>query len=655
MPRPGSHAGTGRPFRRPVLVTLGLLAAAGCIATTFEYRLTGQEQTLNAARLAKKPVLWKLPLGPALIEEMRLVAPDRLLVGLKKDDIKISNLDWLLVDTATGNPLWRHRREGGEADYSLVVAMENLFLFRVDRGGQASLLALDGVRGTTLWSAKLGTGLADLIPLFEDEIVVAVEHGKSATRLAAYRWRNGASAWTAERPAPPDAASKPHPQEAKGDIFLFTGGVARISGKSGRDVWTRDDIRLTPDAPPPQSDAEILYIADAGGTLHSLDPATGKSVRTGPVPESLSTVTSIVPVRDRLYLRGEARDKSGGAGHGLAAVRTRDGAHLWTYRSASPTVSDIVEENGRVLAGSATRIVVLDGKTGKLINWDDVTTTGKTFPVRLARAGGHVVFISEMMIAAYDPATGRQVYSHGMDPISQMTSLNGLDVSIRRLEAELKISQAESQNRMNRFQADAAMANQRQAAARQAREQRNIQWNRLRENIRQGKSGGEFAINQMGILTAGERTAQTIERTMSMVDFQLSMMELSIAMQNAWREQGLRSDLTRQKFYRRTILAANNASMEDDYVYRPHHPSSLMGIKIVHLPTGRADYMDLSPAYLDYGIWNLVDFRKGVVYHHGIGMDAADYIYCDPFPKKPLLDGKQYKSYLIAQPIALRK
>jgi hypothetical protein len=36
-------------------------------------------------------------------------------------------------------------------------------------------------------------------------------------------------------------------------------------------------------------------------------------------------------------------------------------------------------------------------------------------------------------------------------------------------------------------------------------------------------------------------------------------------------------------------------------------------------------------------------------------MDPAGYAFCDPIPKKPLLDGRQYKSYLIAQPIALRK
>ncbi len=50
--------------------------------------------------------------------------------------------------------------------------------------------------------------------------------------------------------------------------------------------------------------------------------------------------------------------------------------------------------------------------------------------------------------------------------------------------------------------------------------------------------------------------------------------------------------------------------------------------------------------------WNHVDFQKGIVYHHGIGMEPSDYVFAEPFTSyRVLTKVRQYISYLIAQKV----
>ncbi len=74
---------------------------------------------------------------------------------------------------------------------------------------------------------------------------------------------------------------------------------------------------------------------------------------------------------------------------------------------------------------------------------------------------------------------------------------------------------------------------------------------------------------------------------------------------------------------------------------------------MIHLPTGRRTDTYLSPAYLDYGLWNLVDFEKGVVYHHGLGMDPGRYRFSEPHNIYRYGNLQTVETSLVAVPLAL--
>ena len=140
-------------MKKSVLKCLTLLAAALLItqyAIAQRNLLQGTPDEIVRKRAAQQsPPLWKIPLGPVLVENMEIIGPDRLLVGLRKDFPGLPNLDYMLVDTSNGKIIWRYPRKGGEYDPLLVFA--DLLLFRIDDRKTVTLLALDAQTGKKRW------------------------------------------------------------------------------------------------------------------------------------------------------------------------------------------------------------------------------------------------------------------------------------------------------------------------------------------------------------------------------------------------------------------------------------------------------------------------------------------------------------------------
>ncbi len=78
-----------------------------------------------------------------------------------------------------------------------------------------------------------------------------------------------------------------------------------------------------------------------------------------------------------------------------------------------------------------------------------------------------------------------------------------------------------------------------------------------------------------------------------------------------------------------------------------------MELRVVHLPTGQRADTILSPAYQGYGLWNLVDFAKGVAYHRGIGMDPSQHRYGEAQDVYPSGRQQTIENFLIAARIRL--
>ena len=94
----------------------------------------------------------------------------------------------------------------------------------------------------------------------------------------------------------------------------------------------------------------------------------------------------------------------------------------------------------------------------------------------------------------------------------------------------------------------------------------------------------------------------------------------------------IKSEIKRQELFRASILNSHAQAEEAQYVYRPDRIRKGTGdefvtLAVIHLPTGERSTTYLSPAYLGRGIWNVVDFERGVVFHAGIGMDPKRYSF----------------------------
>ena len=122
--------------------------------------------------------------------------------------------------------------------------------------------------------------------------------------------------------------------------------------------------------------------------------------------------------------------------------------------------------------------------------------------------------------------------------------------------------------------------------------------------------------------------------------------------------RSIKTAIERQELFRKSILASYAQAETADYVYRPNlvfkdAQDSFSTVSIVHLPTGKRTETILSPHYLSYGLWQSVDFKKGVVYHSNIGMDPSRYELSESRAYYPYKKAKTLNTFLIAQPANL--
>jgi hypothetical protein len=299
--------------------------------------------------------------------------------------------------------------------------------------------------------------------------------------------------------------------------------------------------------------------------------------------------------------------------------------------------SNLEISEGRVFFGTGRELVCLDLKTGGSYFKVPVTVVDRPFPVVVRLYGKTVVYIGEMVVAGFDPVTGRQRFQYGMTPLSQEASLAGLDARIGRLEAKGK----------GPGQVTPGLAGYygRQAAAFQE------QSNNNRSLMRSYTSRGEHWKAERARLSADIDSA--FSKAYSQITFHMAMHELGKALAEAWEKMADEGTLRRLMLMQRTILSAYQAAEMDEYVFRPEGESQFASFTVVHLPTGGKKTIPMSPLYAEYGLWNLLDPEKGVVYHYGLGPDPSGYVFDRPFMDYRMAYVRMYPAFLTAVPIEL--
>ncbi len=623
-----------------LIASLGAVRGSGYAQARELYPTTPDEVITKRAAEQSQP-LWQIPLGPALIEDMRSAGPDRLLVSLRKDFPGLPNLDMLLVDTAKGQVLWRYSRDKLKGQYDCLLVLEDIVLFRVDRGKTASLLAVDTRTGVDKWNVSLKGEKVMFLPFIAGGSALAINPGSASAELTALDLESGKAIWQKSFSVA-NAAELPAPQSIGDGIFVFYRGLECLSAADGRSVYSRPDLVFDATSPPPQVEDGVLWAVHSGTRLSALDAASGRDTWTATLPEGID-YTNIYPLGEKIYLRGV--DAFGG--HRLSSLLRGDGRLLWTYTGTDSNISNLIESGGVLYFGTPTSLVAINAADGKQAFSVLVTTTGRAFPIRLRIIDGRVVYVGELVVAAFDARTGQLAYKQGMTPGSGELHLNGLDAAAPNLKDEMKMASKNPAGNQLRSQASFATSEM-------ARYQNLSMTYRSQASYYSGR--GDSLGTSVASLKQGQ--AQHEARLQAMTAFVFSVVDVALLIRQFFIVRSIKTAIERQEMFRKSILSSYAQAEAAEYVFRPHlifrdAMDDFSAISVVHLPTGKRTETILSPHYLSYGLWQVIDFDKGVVYHSNIGMDPSRFELSESRAYYPYSKARTLNTFLIAQPVKI--
>lgn len=632
-----------RKFLPAVMVTALLLAVTACMTSVAQKPVTMKEANIRAEAAQYAPPQWKMPLGSSHIDDMAMFSASRLLLTLRKDATEIGGQYAMLVDTATGRPLWRFDARDEKAELRRVLALSDILLYRADGGGEGptTLIALDPASGSERWTLKL-EGRADYVqPLLLDGLVLAIRQGDEGISATAYELSSGRVGWQRKFARPPGKSLSAPLVTAEG-MWLFYGGVEKVDTASGRAIWRREDI-VAGEGAFPRLVGDSLYVADAGQNLHRLSATSGKGIWKSMAPAGDGArLTNIFPLGANIYLRAVNRTDAKAA-KPLVAVRTSDGSVLWRHASEDFIVSNMIENGGRLYFATRSRIEALSAATGSPVFATEITNSGRGFPVQIRRFGNRIVFLGELIVAGVDANSGAKVYSRGFDPVDDFVTLDNVNSTIRN-------------NTMNMGGPDSMFGDFATVAAANAERYQEMS-NHYADTASRERSLALQGDGMAGIRARGAQIKAGLNREFSRMESNMAVISVSIALSEAittaqWNAD-LAAEVRRQEYLRQAITTLYLDMERGEYAYRPirdirSRSEQFAGIAVVHMPTGKVAQTNLSAQHFIYGLWNLIDFDKGLVYHNGVGLDPADFAYdgqTGHFPTDYL------NTFLIAQPV----
>jgi outer membrane protein assembly factor BamB len=641
-----------------VLRAAGAIAAAWAIAGVARPAAAQDQVKPDApypviARQAARqtPPLWKLPLGAVRVDVMRPAGTGRLLVGLRKDDAQLPNAEYLMVRLDDGTVLWRVRREAEGTSQPLLVLDDAIVLSTVGEK-KYTLSVVASETGKERWKRSFKDEDVEARPAPAADRLLLERRHKDKLEVTALGLSDGRDAWRAEFRVPAQDTTHP-PLTWPDGALLFYEGVARLRLADGAVVWARPDLVLAPADPPPQIDETTLYVA-CGGAVVALDLETG-ATRWTFATDGYAAVTNIYPDTATVYLRGIAnaagRQRLPGTGaFVLTALGRADGALRWHRRTVLPTVSNLVRVGGRLFAATPEHVLAFNAATGEPLFDVAVAPHARLYPVRLRAYADRVAFLGEYVIVALDTATGAMRNRVGVTPLSQKASLAGLDAAIPRLQSEI----ADLSTGLRR--AGGGIGSASWASGESSRYQN------LANQYHNEASSKQSLGDGLGASLADQRSQMNSawSRQMANVAFVMSLLELGQAFHQAALQkqitqvQGL---LEHQLLFRESILSGYALAESGDYVVRPDlsfvDDGAFAGVVVLHLPTGRRRNAIVSASYDTHGLWNLYDPDRGVLYHEGIGLDTAAYVWSAGHSSWPSGKVRTIETYLIATPVTL--
>jgi outer membrane protein assembly factor BamB len=565
---------------------------------------------------------------------LRLVALDKLLVSIDGANPCLLNADkgtllWELKTLRYDESEFGTSRENRKLppvkypSYAFIMAYKDMLLFRADGDKSSKILAVETATGNKRWSVELEkSGELLFIPYPASDVLVAVQQDKRRATLTTFNISTGAVVWKSDTRYGSGTEQPPVPTTDDKALWLFYDGVVKVAAENGKRQWHRTDILAGEQSPPMQLDQARLYVLDGKNTLHILDSRSGKTLASGKQRED-AVYTNIFPIGDRVYLRGVEKEKSGEPRFFVAAVRSTDAKELWMDTDRDPSVSNLIDENRTLYFSTPFTVMALDRETGSRRFAVRASDVGKSFPVQIRKYGDKVVYIGELVIAAFDAKTGAKVYRHGFDPINQTAHMDALNQVIESKQKFLSWftgpwSDLDLKSLgMSEFFFQQAAYSQNQS---------NYAWQEASKYGRTYEITGDSLAATRSSIKAHE---SVIDSSFSRAQFSAGMAFMTV--ENVQRGIAEATAADRKKLrellrIRKLLYAAYVVTQQGDYVYRPTKEADAVGISLIHLPTGRASYTDLTPEYDLIGVFSLVDLNKGLVYHPQASVEKKGFI-----------------------------
>lgn len=595
------------------------------------------DATIQKRASSQEQPRWKIPLGPTLIETMEMVGPNRLLVSLKKDFPGLPDLDYLMVDTKKGEIIWRYSKNENPGEYSLFIVFSDMLLFRIEKPGAVELLTLNPETGKVIYHTAIKGKNIIPVPVLSHSLILMVSAGEDEISITALDLLKGTTSWEQSRKVT-NGTSLPLPTVNNDQVLLFYKGIEKISPESGHTVYTLPELVLKPDAPPPFIEGDTLCILSNGNKLTAISISKGDILWSKSISPDIH-YTSIVQLNDKIYLRGLSKPGA----HVLYAFLRNSGTILWDYTGHEACISNLLEIDERLYFGTPFSLVALNKQNGNLIFSQQVTTSGRSFPVHIRQMGDQIIFIGELAIASCSRENGQLKYFHGMTPIAADCYLEGLDHAIPNLKDELSKYSNAPDYTLSQMGTQEMIRYQNMSRK---------YWSDY-EDARSTGDQLSAAINWQSY-----QINQQFAKMQAAVDLTFAIAELGVAVRNVFTAAKIQTSIEKQELFRKSILDAYIKSESQSYVYRPHLrwnsiDDQFVTLCIIHLPSGKLRETCLSPQYLNYGLWNLVDFENGVAFHHGIGMDPLNYKLSDARQYYPYNKARTIENFLFSVPVKI--
>ncbi|MEO1485002.1 MAG: PQQ-binding-like beta-propeller repeat protein [Bacteroidota bacterium] len=618
-------------------LTIALLFLIGCSQWSFAQ----QEMWMSSTdaniikRAAKQPKpLFQLSIGHSHVESMQQLEGNLLFIGLRKTTPQLKSSEYMMVHSETGEVLWRWPCEKG--DYSTFWITENQVILKKEDGKKTTLFALDKKKGRQTWTKSFKKGKMEFIVAPEQKQWITYAFEKDKIALEGFALETGTSLWSTEWAEAFDGV--PFVLLDDEALFVFKETITALDVVSGQKKYTVNHGRVQNDSYLlPTFDSEYLYFIDANQNLKAIQKSDGTMLWETPFADSI-TGTNISTTETNLYVRMEK-----GQGFRLVKVYKETGEIRWDTNFTEVLTSNILEFGQRTYVGSASSLYTLDSQTGEVQSKNEITEVGQSFPTALRLADSTVVFVGELAIAGFDSQTGKQRYRHGFSPIHPGLHLNGLDALLPRLTNDLaQINNVKLDNSAS------TMASNQSAYYQKMADKSYSDYLKYR---REGLPGSSYRTN---MARHRSRMYSGMARMQAGLDLSYSILEMGAALQQMLLANAAEAEIRKQEYHRKSILEVYQNALKEETVFRPSdkfyaQDDNYNGVSLIDLASGEKQDVMVSPKYREYGLWNLIDTEKRIIYHHGVGMDPKKY-KLSKSRVAPLVSFKFVETFLIAQP-----